>query len=130
MLSFYYDLYFSIIFSQFSQMSSFSSIQLLFSIFYFFLVFLVAQQLKKYLCPSVCLPVCLPVPDFEFRHKIVFTKPLPQQIYCWQCCGLVCLSNSSCYGLESPINFIIYCYCDGRRLDRHPTKNGSLFVCP
>ena len=32
----------------------------------------------------VRLPACLSVPDFEFRHKIVFTKPLPRQIYCWQ----------------------------------------------
>ena len=56
-----------------------------------------------------------PVPDFEFWHKIVFTKPLPRQIYCWQCCGLVCLSCSSSRGLESPINVIryCYCYCDG-----------------
>ena len=35
--------------------------------------FLFAEQIKKYLC----LPVCPSVPDFEFRHKIVFTKPLP-----------------------------------------------------
>ena len=39
--------------------------------------FLFAEQIKKYLCLSVCLPSCLPVPDFEFRHKIVFTKPMP-----------------------------------------------------
>ena len=24
-------------------------------------------------------------------YKIIFTKPMPRQIYCWQCCGLVCL---------------------------------------
>ena len=41
---------------------------------------------------EVPVPVRLSVPDFEFRDKIVFTKPLPRQIYCWQCCGLVCLS--------------------------------------
>ena len=29
--------------------------------------------------------------------------------------------SSSCSGLESPINFIRYCYCDGRQLYQHPT---------
>ena len=24
-------------------------------------------------------------------YKIIFTKPMPRQIYCWQCCDLVCL---------------------------------------
>ena len=33
--------------------------------------------------------------------------------------------SSSCCG-----HFIRYCYRDGRRLDRHPTWNVSLFVCP
>ena len=31
---------------------------------------------------------CLSGPQI---YKIVFTKPMPRQIYCWQCCGLVCL---------------------------------------
>ena len=47
--------------------------------------------------------------------RIVFTKPLPWQIHC--CCGLVCLSSSSCCGTESPVSFIRYCYSDGRRLE-------------
>ena len=40
---------------------------------------------------SVSLSACQSVPDFEIFDKIVFTKPLPRQIYCWQCYGLVCL---------------------------------------
>ena len=39
--------------------------------------FLFAEQIKKYLCLPACLPACPSVPDFEFRHKIVFTKPMP-----------------------------------------------------
>ena len=54
---------------------------------------------------SVRLSACLPIPDFKFRHKIDFTKPLPQKIYCWLCCRLLCLPSSLCRGLESPINF-------------------------
>ena len=56
---------------------------------------------------SVRPSACLPVPDFEFWDKIVITKPLPRQICC---CDLICLSNSSCPGLESAIHFIRYCY--------------------
>ena len=40
-------------------------------------MFLFAEQIKKSLCLPACLPACPSVPDFEFRHKIVFTKPLP-----------------------------------------------------
>ena len=69
--------------------------------------FLFAEQIKKYLCLSVCLSV----PDFEFRDKIVFTMAM-----LWSDLFV----SSSCRGLESPIHFIRYCYCDGRRLDWHP----------
>ena len=55
-----------------------------------------------------CLPVCLSVPDFEFRHKIVFTKPLLGKSIVGNV--LVYLSSYSRHGLESPINFIRYCY--------------------
>ena len=37
---------------------------------------------------------------------------------------------ASCRGLESPIHFKRFCYCDWRRLDWQSTQNASRSVCP
>ena len=42
---------------------------------------------------STCVcPSAVSLSQIFSSDKIVFAKPLPRQIYCWLCCGLVCLS--------------------------------------
>ena len=57
-------------------------------IYHMSIIFLLrSNSIHSPVCKDVCLSVRCPVQIY----KIIFTKPMPRQNYCWQCCGLVCL---------------------------------------
>ena len=88
------------------------------------------KQAVNYMGPELFLKNAPPPPASNFVHFYLRSKSrstcaclsvsprfwVPGQICIHQTSACLFVS-SSCRGLESPVHFISYCYCDGRRLD-------------